>query len=487
MRLTEKLTHNGIDYEDSYGEDLPQDKKDYKTVNIDGVDKKLYKGGKFKGNDRYYVKYRSYEPITQDDSFNNKESLKFIAYKQFKTRYNPSDPETEKYKGLLFPLFVGDTGNLKDGIKVGKWYSCGVGELRIPVTEEGIPIDGSSIQVGSKLGNLSYRPGWHLASMPLTRHIGKGKTSDGDYDSTCSQYVWCKVEYSAHFDFTEEAHAKSSNSRQAYFTNKNEFKNGFYHFKTNSNASDEEDWLIADKIKVLEVLTDIEVRKIVGEKAQKRWIADGSENCKFMADFTQFGKMAESSKSKRYTEVKGYANDDNYSHAPDKVTVEQLKYLLDNPKMIARYFYDQSEFTACSNCGKLDKAVKLGQTKFFDNGFLPEALTVLEPAISLVKKLLEKYPKNIKIFRGVEIYDAEPDLEHLGICWTYNKALAEDFVNQFDDDSCLESAPCVISGETDLDNVDWLMTLLLLTDAPEEKEIRVWDDTKVKVLDWEVL
>ena len=312
IRIQEAIKIDGVDYEENFGEDLPgkPENRKYQTAKIDGVEKRLYSSDK-DHPERKYVKFRKFEPITQDDNFSNHENLKFIAYKQFKTRYNPNDPKTFKHKGLLYPLFVGDTGDTKDGIRVGKWYSCGVGELKIPVTVEGIPIEGAPIQVGSKLGNLAYRPGWHLASLPLTRHIGKGKheyktvdakgkeKSSYDYDYTCSQYVWCKVEYSAHFDYTEKAKKRAgadTDPKKAYFTNKKDIENGFYHFKTNSNADDDEDWLIADKIKVLEVLTDKEVKEIVGEKAQSRWIADGSDNCNFMADFTQSGKINESKK-----------------------------------------------------------------------------------------------------------------------------------------------------------------------------------------------
>ena len=41
--------------------------------------------------------------------------------------------------------------------------------------------------------------------------------------------------------------------------------------------------------------------------------------------------------------------------------------------------------------------------------------------------------------------------------------------------------------ETTLDNIDWLMSVLLLTDTPEEGEIRIWDDSKVNIKDYEVL
>ena len=285
--LYENLVINGYEYEDTVGDDSKSNKK---SITVDGNKKQLYAGN--------YVKVQKYVPAKEID-FDNIDSIRFRAFKQFNTKYNPEDPKTYKYKGRLYPLFITKEN---DYITVGKWYKCGQGELKIKVDDCGMPVQGSSLKVGSKLGNLAFRPGWHLASLPLTRHIGKGKskyidengnevTNENDYDYMYSQSVWALVEYSAHYDYTEEASKKpgaSTDKKKACFTNRKEFENGFYHYKTNTNADDSEDWLIADAIKVIGVLTDDEVKEIVGEKAQKRWLADGSERCEFMADLSQF-------------------------------------------------------------------------------------------------------------------------------------------------------------------------------------------------------
>lgn len=275
-----------------------------KYVDYKGEQRRLYqlsKTNKKTGekNTRYFVKDKEYEPLTVEDDDINKDvpnKATFVAYKQFKTLYNPNDPSTEEYKGKLFPLFVG--AKQKDGIEIGKWYRCGTGELRIEVDKNGKPIPGGAIQVDSKLGNLAYRPGWHIASAPVTRHIGVGKSRNpddhNDYNAMYSENVWAKVEYSAHYDFTDKAKempGADKDPKKAMFTDKDEFKNGYYHYKTNSNADDTEDWIIADAIKIVSVLSDDTVRKIASEhglKAQDRWTADGSDNNKFVVDFGQF-------------------------------------------------------------------------------------------------------------------------------------------------------------------------------------------------------
>ena len=279
--LYENLLVNGYEYEDTVGDDFKDNKK---SITVDGKKKQLYAGN--------YVKVQKYVPSKEID-FENTDSIRFRAFKQFNTKYNPEDTKTYKYKGRLYPLFIAKEN---DYITIGKWYKCGQGELKIKVDDCGMPVQGSSLKVGSKLGNLAFRPGWHLASLPLTRHIGKNKEdnkSRNDYDYMYSQCVWALVEYSAHYDYTEEASRRpgaDTDKKKACFTDRKDFKDGFYHYKTNTNADDSEDWLIADAIKVIGVLTDEEVKEIVGEKAQKRWIADGSERCEFMADLSQFGR-----------------------------------------------------------------------------------------------------------------------------------------------------------------------------------------------------
>ena len=41
------------------------------------------------------------------------------------------------------------------------------------------------------------------------------------------------------------------------------------------------------------------------------------------------------------------------------------------------------------------------------------------------------------------------DTIHPGICWTFDKEIAVQFVSQFDDDDP-NNAPCILTGKTDI-------------------------------------
>ena len=259
-----------------------------------------------------FAHYRDEKPVSEVDDDINKDvpnKQTFRAYKQFATHYNPNDPKTKDSKGLLYPLYIG----ADKGIRVGKWYKCGEGELAIKVDDNGEPVldkDGKpSIKVktsnGKLGGTLSYRPGWHLGSAPVTRHIGVPKDTKGnslmsgkEYDYMRPECVWAEVEYSAQRDYTDDTPkclVKSGpnkgqiDRRKACFDDSDKFTNGFYHYQTNNNANSDEDWLIANAIKVIRVLSDEEVEQIASKHGLKAQLRDIEKTGgAFIADFKQF-------------------------------------------------------------------------------------------------------------------------------------------------------------------------------------------------------
>ena len=76
------------------------------------------------------------------------ENKKYIGYKLFKVK--ASRP------GEIFPLYV----NADKSAPIGVWIDAECGERK----ENG--------KVKSKLGDLAFRPGWHLSDYPLATHIG---------------------------------------------------------------------------------------------------------------------------------------------------------------------------------------------------------------------------------------------------------------------------------------------------------------------------
>lgn len=158
-----------------------------------------------------------------------------IAYKQF--RMDKS--------GKLHPLFV----FANETIPVGEWLTAKEG----PRTENG--------KVKSKLGPLAYRPGWHLSEVPYAPHIGLKENGKIKYMKPDTVWAECEVydkeDWSYHA-YTCGINGKRFNPQKACLNHLP--INGFYWYTTNPNAYGR--WLIAERIKVLRVLTDAEVEDI---------------------------------------------------------------------------------------------------------------------------------------------------------------------------------------------------------------------------------
>ena len=146
--------------------------------------------------------------------------------------------------GKLYPLYV----LADEEIPVGEWLIAEEG----PQTESG--------KVKSKLGELAFRPGWHVNDLPYVEHIysmhdGRKYMKDG-----C---VWCEVEYGTDVDYSKEAekagwkNGKWSATR-AYL--KKVPVGGFYRYKTSPHMFGE--WAIAGEMRIVRVLEDEEAERI---------------------------------------------------------------------------------------------------------------------------------------------------------------------------------------------------------------------------------
>lgn len=252
------------------------------------------------GNNWMYHEGMPDQELDYDVNADLPERATFRAYKMFRTEYNPADPNTYQYKGILFPLYI----NAASGYQIGKWYKAGKGAFRILVDDNGEPILDSSGNPTCKTieKNLAYRPGLHMGSLPLMRHRGRQDyphKGNKDFDYFHSQEVFAEVEYAGTYDYTEKSQERRKNSAhpkdpyEAGFYDTADFENGYYRFKTNVHASDDEAWLIADAMKIIRVIPDDEVERIIAEngttlKPQIRGEPNGKDGDMFMADFTQF-------------------------------------------------------------------------------------------------------------------------------------------------------------------------------------------------------
>lgn len=186
-------------------------------------------------------------------------------------------------------------------------------------------------------------------------------------------------------------------------------------------------------------------------------------------------------------EVKSNSNDYNFSHA-EHLDFKTVKEMFNQPKKLAMYMFKHPELLDAVQPGAFEYATIVGKEKGFE-AYYKEWLEDASKGFSTIFKLtnLENPEEEITLYRGVVIFDVEPDVKEPGICWSYEKDGAEDWLEAISSTDDPNDAPCILTGITKIENVDWIMTFLLLCSCPEEKEIRIWDDLKIKVVDWEVL
>ncbi len=157
-----------------------------------------------------------------------------IGYKLF--RIKKSAP------GQLFPLYV-----LADQpVPMGVWLKAQEGPR------------GKNGKVRSKIGDLAFRPGWHLSDFPLAVHIGIKE--NGVIKYMHDDEVWCECEFSDAVDYQPVADEHGTRNgvlhpREAMLT---EIPvNGFYRYKTSPQMLGK--WIIAGSLKVRRILSDAEV------------------------------------------------------------------------------------------------------------------------------------------------------------------------------------------------------------------------------------
>lgn len=157
-----------------------------------------------------------------------------------------------KRKDGYFPLYV----LAKKKFPVGEWIEAECGEL----TKNG--------KVKSKLGELAYRPGFHLCEIPHEVHIGgKSKGSGGKVDYLPDDLVWVEVEFSdsINYQMLAEENGKNGNGKivaaKSYL--KEVPKDGYYYYNTSPNATVR--WIICGSMKVVREMPDDEVESICGK------------------------------------------------------------------------------------------------------------------------------------------------------------------------------------------------------------------------------
>ena len=89
--------------------------------------------------------------------------------------------------------------------------------------------------------------------------------------------------------------------------------------------------------------------------------------------------------------------------------------------------------------------------------------------------------KTIYIYRGIatETYDEIEQNEKIGNCWTYDKDIAIQFTIKLANIDDLFTT-CIFTAKCDIENIDWVMSILLNSIEPNEKEIRIYKPELLK-------
>ena len=151
---------------------------------------------------------------------------------------------------------------------IGEWIPCSSPPIEGYTVKEHRP----QVKTGGKgtarnLGNLSFRPGWHLGVVPYApqfqyKNGNKEKLIIDGKVIMPSNFVFAKCEYQADSDFSEESYQKGLTKKGKYQHARAGLpripKNGYYRYRTNPDPSSA-DWIITGAIKVISVLTPKQV------------------------------------------------------------------------------------------------------------------------------------------------------------------------------------------------------------------------------------
>ena len=170
--------------------------------------------------------------------------------------------------GKLYPPVIANEG-AKD-TPVGVWLPCSSPNIVGYTVKSHRPkvASGGKGTRGKSLGDLAFRPGWHMGEIPYAEQFLKRGTINGKRVWP-KELVFGECLYSNDVDYQEEAmsygYSENGKFRHSYAGLPRIPKGGSYKYRTNPNPNTVP-WIIAGAIKVNKVLTFDEVNEILKEK-----------------------------------------------------------------------------------------------------------------------------------------------------------------------------------------------------------------------------
>lgn len=257
-----------------------------------------------KQNDR--AKYQGYDGIVYLNEYEDREhpADSWITFKpnqvksatdnngDFSTdnddiRYSMRTKSAPKKTGTGYKVFVLKDGKLYppmvanpngEGTPIGMWLDAdaapitGTSKTGRPQVKAG----GKGTQGGS--GQLAYRPGWHLGTIPYALQFNR-KDESGEKTLFPNNFVWAEVEYANDVDYNDEAYRAGVNENGKYQHSLAGLKHvptdGSYMYRTNPNP-ETDPWIISGAMKVKKILSREEVDELVRQAGREpQQIQDG--------------------------------------------------------------------------------------------------------------------------------------------------------------------------------------------------------------------
>lgn len=169
-----------------------------------------------------------------------------------------------KDEKLYPPIIAND--DAKD-TPMGVWLPCSCPNIVGYTLKEHRPkvMSGGKGTRGNSLGELAFRPGWHMGEIPYAEQFLKRRTVNGKRVWP-NNLVFAECLYSNDVDYQDEAmsygYTRKGKFRHSYAGLPKIPKGGSYRYRTNPNPKTVP-WIIAGTIKVNRVLSFDEVNEIL--------------------------------------------------------------------------------------------------------------------------------------------------------------------------------------------------------------------------------
>lgn len=219
-----------------------------------------------------------YQGRTENESAEKQEALeKSDAKTKFSVRHGPPPKETiTAYKvfiaknGKLYPPMVNNPSG--KGTPVGVWLNADTGELArdkegnliYTKTTGRLKVENRK----NKSSPLAWRPGWHLGAFPDAKQFAVKNPVTGKKDVLPENLVFAKCEIAADVDYQLDAFSYGVDEKGSFDRTQAGLPfipyHGFYKYRTNPDPQTAP-WYITGAMKVTEILTDEDCRKICAE------------------------------------------------------------------------------------------------------------------------------------------------------------------------------------------------------------------------------